>query len=374
LVIKQIKKLEEIAEELKEKSVSTKDLVLSIGQMYTDHIKSAGRNADSLLESRFTPAQEAYNQKIRSCGSFTNVSTTMLRHLGYRVKKIHGETDRSVDHTWIKVYIPEKKIWQEFDLTKSNGKVGPDYLARAEVDDWEEIRHQLEKEHKNYQQRLDSWYKNKGVKMARVKSGLLKKHLDQDHQQLCQFFNINWNRNKPGLIVVHDRHSLNVLHGCQTSDWVIGFTKGNDIVVLDLDKIGVESSHTNYSPEKYRRLIKHELVHFFYHVKTRKNYPVWLNEGLAIYLSDQLPDRKTIPEKLTSFLRFYQSSGKEVYIEAGYFVQILVEKFGKDKLFKLFNYLKQNSPNQQEFARKFADIYGFELEYSQIDKLYPLKK
>ena len=360
--------MEDEASKLKKKSKNTRELILSIGSFYSNHTKEGGRRAKSILDSRFTSAEESYRQKIKSCGALTNVATAMLRHLGYQVKKIHGETDKSIDHTWIKVYLPEEKKWQQFDLTRPDGQVGLDYIIKAEVDDWEEIKQELEEDHRNYSQRIISRYRKKGAKIHRILKGPLKEHLEQSHQKLCQFFNLDWKENKPGLILIEDRHSIDILQGAKTEGWIIGFYIGNDIFVLDYEKFGKESSHRHYTPEKYRCLIKHELAHLFIRSIANTNKPVWLNEGVCVYVSGQLKHRKEIPEKLSTFLDYYDHSGSSVYGEAGFFVEVLVNKFGKEKLIELLKLMKEKKPDKKEFNKLFKQVYGFKLEYGEVNK------
>lgn len=60
--------------------------------------------------------------------------------------------------------------------------------------------------------------------------------------------------------------------------------------------------------------------------------------------------------------------GKEVYAEAGFFVQMLVDKFGKEKLLHLIKDAK-NYKTPESFADFFAKEYGFKLAYKDVNYL-----
>lgn len=107
----------------------------------------------SILESRFTSVEEAFDKGMLSCGAITNILASMLRHVGYKVKLIHGEIPKSIDHAWLAVYNNKSKKWEEFDLTNKSGNVTSKHKKKLECQDWEEIREQIEKDHKDYKER-----------------------------------------------------------------------------------------------------------------------------------------------------------------------------------------------------------------------------
>ena len=101
----------------------------------------------SILESRFTPSSIAYKIGMISCGSLTNILTDMLRHLGYEVKKVHGSTPRSSDHTWVKVKDGGSGEWVPFDITQKDCQVTPDHKEIAQCNEWDEIEDEIIKAH-----------------------------------------------------------------------------------------------------------------------------------------------------------------------------------------------------------------------------------
>ena len=107
---------------------------------------------------------------------------------------------------------------------------------------------------------------------------------------------------------------------------------------------------------------------FYGKLSAYKRGPVWLSEGTAIYTSGQTK-LKLKPKELKNFLEFYAEGGSEVYAESGFVIEALVKKFGKEKLLKLIESLK-NISNENQFKDAFQNIYGFPLNYEKINEIY----
>ena len=148
------------------------------------------------------------------------------------------------------------------------------------------------------------------------------------------------------------------------------WAEGRNVFILDNNAMEKESSHKKHSDEQYVASIKHELSHsFFRHVSKAKNvsFPKWLWEGVAIYTSGQLVFKRK-PTFFESFLEYYNSGGGKVYEESGFAVELLVNKFGKQKLLDLIKHLK-DTENQEQFDGKFYEIYGIQPSYEEFNKL-----
>ncbi len=180
------------------------------------------------------------------------------------------------------------------------------------------------------------------------------------------FYEINWIHHLPKIVIVDNRETINLLKGEETEKWIVGWSEGKTVYILNKDNFGKESDHV-YHPDEYSALIKHELSHSFYNILAGGNHtPVWLNEGVAIYTSGQIKFKKK-PIVFSKFLEFYEVGGKEVYSEAGFFVDGLVEKFGKQKLLNFIKNLK-NIKTKEKFEESFTKEYGFNLTYEEINK------
>lgn len=179
-------------------------------------------------------------------------------------------------------------------------------------------------------------------------------------QDLEDFFGFSLN-NKPKVILVPDRKTIDSLKGKKTEPWVVGWVSNNTIYLLDYKTFESESNH-KYSDEKYASLLKHELTHCFSDIVSEATHrPIWLHEGISIFLSGQL---KTIPrpEQLSSFIDFYTTEGKEIYQESGHAVEFLVNNYGKIKLLELLKRTK-DIDSKDDFAKLFQSIYKFDLKY-----------
>ncbi|MDP4038737.1 MAG: hypothetical protein Q8P54_02105 [bacterium] len=201
-------------------------------------------------------------------------------------------------------------------------------------------------------------------KISKSNHSKLDKVYEKSMTELISFFGLNWKYNRPNLILVPDRKTIDLLCGEKTEDWLVGWVRGRDAYVLNHEAFGTDSSH-EYSNEQYFALIKHELTHCFSgNVSKYAHIPVWLTEGISIYLSGQ-NKFKTKPKKLTRFIDFYQEGGKGLYSEAGFAVELLVKKHGKQKILKLLKRLKEVN-SRKDFANLFKSIYGFELKYENF--------
>jgi transglutaminase-like putative cysteine protease len=144
------------AKQLRNQHEGTDAFVLAVGRFIVDHahMLSEVYQPKSILESRFTPAVEAFEKGMLSCGAIFNISTEMLKSVGLQVKLIHGESATSVDHAWISVFDPETNSWIEYDLTEDDGRVPSTNVKKFESDSWEEIKGQIEADHSTYKQRM----------------------------------------------------------------------------------------------------------------------------------------------------------------------------------------------------------------------------
>jgi len=188
-------------------------------------------------------------------------------------------------------------------------------------------------------------------------------------KELGEFFEIEWNENKLKfkVIFVPDRETFDSLKGRNTEDWARGSTMGsrNIIFIFPPEKIEIETSH-KYSDETYYNFLKHELAHLFTGRLRRGYKPIWLHEGIAVYVSGQIPDEKE-PIKLNKFLEFFNTGGVGVYDESGVAVQILIEQFGKKRFLEFVT--KSEVENEEEFKEIFEEFFGVKLEYEWFNKM-----
>ena len=146
-----LKNIWKIAEELNAENKDLYQLLLAIRKHIYEHsggIEST--KARTILESRFTPPEEAYAKKMRSCGSTAGIAALMLRHLGYQVKLIDGRIPQTRDHAWISIFNPKSRDWEQYDLTEKDVMVTPEHVVELECESWEDIREHIEAAHETY--------------------------------------------------------------------------------------------------------------------------------------------------------------------------------------------------------------------------------
>ena len=188
-------------------------------------------------------------------------------------------------------------------------------------------------------------------KIKESRNKLIEKAYEEGMKEFNDFFGINWIYNLPSICVLKNRKEIDLFQ-YKSERWVVGFTKGGNVVyVLEQKNIEKESSHKKYSSQKYFQLIKHELCHLFYQIKAGgKQYPPrWLTEGVSIYLSRQIQEKKPV-EKFICFIESYKNNNDGTYLESGRSVQLLIENFGKKKMLELISKLK-DTKSEKEFAQ-----------------------
>ncbi|MBL4644454.1 MAG: hypothetical protein JKX80_01150 [Candidatus Pacebacteria bacterium] len=109
----------------------------------------------SIIASRFTLAGEALLKGFVSCGAMVNICTFVLRELGFEVQLVHGESAESVDHAWLLVTDKNNKAC-EYDPTRPRLDVPETHTVKKIVSSWEDIRLDIEKDHKTLEFRQAS--------------------------------------------------------------------------------------------------------------------------------------------------------------------------------------------------------------------------
>lgn len=117
-----------------------------------------------------------------------------------------------------------------------------------------------------------------------IKSGKANKKLTRFlktiRKELDDFF--EFKACAPLLFFLDRREDLDLIWGKKTEAWFVGAFKNNSIYILNPEIYERESSHKK---EEFWKTLKHEYCHAYYTQITRSHYPIWLNEGLASFLS-----------------------------------------------------------------------------------------
>jgi hypothetical protein len=199
---------------------------------------------------------------------------------------------------------------------------------------------------------------------------LVGKAFQDGMMELNEFWGVNWVTNLPDLFIVDTRNEIDQIKGVATSRDLVGWSKNRNIFLLNYRNLETESSYL-LTPEQYSALIKHELNHSFFGIASgNANAPLWLSEGISIFLSGQTSNGQW--KRPTDFEGFIDSEGENkryAYAEGGFVVELLINKFGKEKIIQLVKHL-MSIKDGQEFKGVFSEIYGIELDYKVINELY----
>jgi len=190
---------------------------------------------------------------------------------------------------------------------------------------------------------------------------------DKAMKELIDFYGVNWIENTPVIYLVDSRESFDIISGYKTEDWVVGRALSyNKLLLFSPESYEKESIH-KYSDEEYYSLLKHELSHLFYIIFSKGKGPVWLDEGFAIYTSNQLSTKER-PKEFKNFLKYYSYEDEKVYSEAGFVVEWLINKFGKEKVIGFLKVLP-NVNSKYDFKKEFEMYFGLELDYKSFKEL-----
>jgi len=205
------------------------------------------------------------------------------------------------------------------------------------------------------------------INTVQSKNNKVKSFYEKAMKELIDFYGVNWIENIPVIYLVNSRESFDIISGYQTEDWVVGRALSyNKLLLLSPESYEKESRH-KYSDEEYYSLLKHELSHLFYMIFSQGSGPVWLDEGFAIYTSNQLSTKER-PKEFKNFLKYYSHEDEEVYSEAGFVVEGLIKKYGKEKVTGFLKILP-NVKSEDSFKNEFEGYFGVELDYKGLQCL-----
>ena len=177
---------------------------------------------------------------------------------------------------------------------------------------------------------------------------------DQTLKEYNDFFGIILQR-KFKMYIIFTREEMDIAAEKKTEDWLGGYSFGQkgQIFIFDPEYYNKETGRTIYNLKK---LLKHEIAHLYFGEITKTNKPKWLNEGLAEHLAKKNLKEITI-EDAVNCIDYDINFTLEQYINSHKLVDLLITKYGKEKLLSLLR--SYHNPN--EFFSAFQNIYRFEL-------------
>ena len=178
----------------------------------------------------------------------------------------------------------------------------------------------------------------------------------------------------------NSRESYNRQLGRDTKDWEVANTDtdNNKIDILHPDTFEKESSHNK---KEFLLILKHEISHLFINkLAQNKAVPKWLDEGLAMYLADQLSQYKKIGlyteedflSKISTQHGWDQYSSYSAYEYACLFVDLLISQYSLNKIKELISLLGKNY-YYSHFQKIFKKIFGKSIEQLEEEFINEIK-
>lgn len=169
------------------------------------------------------------------------------------------------------------------------------------------------------------------------------------------------------LILVYTRKEMDFLASRRTPNWLIAYTDStNKIILFTPAVIEQESSHQS---SDFQQTLCHEVVHLFVYNIRRSCEPVWLNEGLACLIADQMERFKKLSivdnfQHKTFFLLDTKKKWEKLilkkpgmpYMLSYLLVDFLISRFGKHNFISLLSSLNKKY-TQKDFYQKVREIY-----------------
>ncbi|MBI5913169.1 hypothetical protein HY839_01870 [Candidatus Azambacteria bacterium] len=160
--------------------------------------------------------------------------------------------------------------------------------------------------------------------------------------------------------------------GMKTPPWHVGNTSADgSIDILHPNSFEKQSSHPK---SDFIKILKHELWHAFAKkIVGAAAIPVWLNEGIAMYVAGQVDQYKNqrgyyIEEnyvaKLSTEYGWSVYANHDAYKHACLFTSFLIEKYSFEKILGLLRSLNKNYYHPQ-FEEKFKEIFGISLSEAE---------
>ncbi len=197
-----------------------------------------------------------------------------------------------------------------------------------------------------------------------VKNRKLENYINKIQLELGKFF--DYKIKKPPIFFIDSRKDMDIFFGEKTKDWLVGTVRNGAIYIFNPEVFERESSHQKI---EFWKTLKHEYCHIYYNQITRSIYPVWLNEGLAGYISGKKLNYEGKPKNyFLDVISYFYNHESKVYLIGQFWVEHLINKFGSKKLIELIKTLEQPI-DEKQFALKFYKVYKIRFNKSSLTKL-----
>nr|WP_025776552.1 hypothetical protein [Clostridium botulinum] len=104
-------------------------------------------------------------------------------------------------------------------------------------------------------------------------------------EQIRNLFELFNNNRAVNVNFLNNHREVQIILGQYVPRWVRGFTINDDVYIL------IYSKEDYFNINEFEGILMHEIIHALVHRKV-KECPIWLNEGLAMVLSNQYKGMK----------------------------------------------------------------------------------
>jgi hypothetical protein len=203
----------------------------------------------------------------------------------------------------------------------------------------------------------------------------LAEFVTQCQKKFNQFFDINYQQ-KVDIYLARSAKEYAEFNQSNVPEWSSG------VAYTQLRKIILKPG-SYYDPGRYRETLFHEIAHMYImEVSPSGRVPVWLNEGLSMYLSEKsISWQESIAignaisannlvdlEAIGNVLRFYQAKAETAYIQSFLAVQYLVAKIGEKAVVSMLYDFSSTMTVDEVFEKHLGYSY-FEFELEWFDDL-----
>jgi len=247
---------------------------------------------------------------------------------------------------------------QIFDKMKSVINEGPDKKSYLGEDDFVEVRY------RNI--RLSYHVKNELINLARL-LGTIRRIMEKLKSMLeleLDLIEIEIFQSREEWIEHHT-----VISEEEIPTWVQGDTGRIIRLVMDQDKVSTFKA--------LQLMVTHECIHQTVRRATNENIPAWLDEGIALYLSQNLPDHYNdilakavsadacLPLELLSgpVTRLDRKIKTLAYAQSYSLIEYLVEKYGWEIVKKLLDACKRGDSIDTVLKEYGLNMYLLETEW-----------
>lgn len=158
------------------------------------------------------------------------------------------------------------------------------------------------------------------------------------------------------LVFVSTRKEFNRLLGRETPIYMVGFINRRGIVIFSPETIEKE---TCWKRTDFYSTMVHEISHLFFRSISKRNVPIWLNEGLATYLQNNyMAPKNKIKISYSELTRKFNAKQPLNYDMYWEFVYHLIKFYKKEKIMKILKKIGKSGNNERIFEGVYNKTLG----------------